>query len=139
MTILDMERLNAIDTDAVLRQKPYPYLPAHALITDEGYSRLRRSLPPRERFSTVFGRRRRYGQAPHDRYVLQYRPWQSYPEPWETLIDELKGESYRRFVVRLLGHDKFMLALHAERLLSVATLRRAVEIRLPHLLSQHRR
>lgn len=112
MTIMDMERLEAVDTNAVRQQKPYPYLPAKALITDEGYARLRKSLPPRERFSGVFGKRRPHGQAHHDRYVLQYKPWETYSESWDEFISELKGDTYRQFIARLLGHDKFMLHFH---------------------------
>src|SRR5262245_3888601 len=110
--LLDLQRLAAVDVEAVRRQKPYPFLHAERLLTDDGYDRLRRALPDQSRFSAVFGRRRPHGQQYHDRYSLQYRRWQSYPEPWPEMIGAIEGETYRRFVQRVIGHSDFVLHYH---------------------------
>jgi hypothetical protein len=110
--LLDLQRIAAVDAEAVRRKKPYPFLHAERLLSDEGYDRLRRALPDPSRFSAIFGRRRPHGQQYHDRYALQYRRWQSYPEPWPALIAEFEGDTYRRFVQRLVGRDDFVLHYH---------------------------
>jgi 2OG-Fe(II) oxygenase superfamily len=112
MTYLDNQHLVAVDADAVRRQEPFPWLHMDGLLTPDAYVRLRGALPELSRFSAVFGRRRPNGQASHDRYVLQYRPWLSLPEPWHRFIAELKSDSYRQFIRRLLGHDRFVLHFH---------------------------
>jgi hypothetical protein len=109
---LDHRQLESVDAEAFRRETPFPWLQATKLLTDEAYIRLRGALPDPSCFSAVFGRRRPHGQASHDRYVLQYRPWLVLPEAWQAFIAELKGESYRDFVRRLLGHDSFILHFH---------------------------
>jgi 2OG-Fe(II) oxygenase superfamily len=110
--LLDRRRLEAVDAEVFRRQTPFPWLQVTRLLTDEAHFRLRQALPDPSRFSAVFGRRRPYGQVSHDRYVLQYRPGLPLPEPWRAFVAELKGETYRRFVRRLLGHDSFILHFH---------------------------
>ena len=110
--LLDHRRLESVDVEAFRQQQPYPWLHAEQLLTAEAYITLRQALPDLSRFSAVFGRRRPHGQAYHDRYALQYRPWQSYPRPWQELIAELQGDAYRRFVQRLVGEDGFVLHFH---------------------------
>lgn len=112
MTLIDADQLRAIDADDVLARKPFPFLHAEKLVTDDAYRELRDTLPPKEMFSPVFGRRRPGGQKPHDKYVLQYKRDREYPEPWMKLIDELKHGPYQDFIARLLGHDKFLLHFH---------------------------
>jgi len=109
---LDQERLDAVDADAFQSRRPFPWLSAQGLLNDDAYALLRRNLPERERFSAVFGGRRRYGQQSHDRYVLEYRPDLQLPEPWRAFIDELEGPVYRRFLQRLTGRDRFLLHFH---------------------------
>ena len=58
MPLLDAEKFRAIDTDAVTRKEPFPFIHAEKLITDEGYETLRAALPPKDMFKPVFGRRR---------------------------------------------------------------------------------
>lgn len=109
---LDQEQLDAVDASAFRSRRPFPWLSAEGLLSDDAYTELRQNLPETERFSEVFGGRRRYGQQSHDRYVLEYRRDLSLPEPWRAFIDELSGPVYRRFLQRLTGHDRFLLHFH---------------------------
>jgi hypothetical protein len=43
------------------------------------------------------------GQAPRDRYALEYHLDTPVPEPWHEFIAELRGKRYRRALGRLLG------------------------------------
>ena len=65
-----------------------------------------------KQFKRIYGKRRPGGQKPHDRYALQYKPWNDYPGPWRQLIEDLNGPVYRKFVRDVVGHDKFLLHYH---------------------------
>ena len=112
VTFLDTGVLNAIDTKAFQAIKPFPFLEVQGLLTRDGHQALIRDLPDPRSFSRVFGRRRRHGQKSHDRFVLQYQRLKPIPELWRDFIRELRGEPYRRFVTRILGHDAFVLHFH---------------------------
>lgn len=112
MSYLDLQCLQQLDAAAFRATRPYPWLSAERLLTETGYRKLHENLPEVARFKSSFGRRRRYGQASHDRYVLEYRASLPLPEPWREFIAELKGSAYRAFIARLLGHDRFRLHFH---------------------------
>ena len=112
MTILDADKLAALDPAEVRDRKPFPWLHVEKLITDQGYRRLLDSLPDKSEFDRIYGKRRPGGQKPHNRYALQYKPWKSYPEPWAELIAELNGPLYKNFVANVVGHNKFLLHCH---------------------------
>lgn len=111
-TLLDIEKLNGLDTDEIRARKPFPWLHLEKLITDDGYQTLQDAMPDPESYSRVFGRRRPGRQKPHDRFALQYKRWKSYPEPWQAFIKQLYGPEYRKFVSEMIGRDDFLLHCH---------------------------
>lgn len=112
MPYLDTQKMASISAEAFQNNSPFAWSSFDALIRDDGYDELREALPPIERFTPVFGRRRKHGQQSHDRYVLEHTAWLDLPEPWRQFVKELKSDSYRDFVARLLGRDDFLLHFH---------------------------
>lgn len=104
--------LSAIDAKTFQATKPFPFLDIEGILTRDGHQALIRDLPDPTTFSQVFGRRRRYGQRSHDRFVLQYHPLKSIPELWRDFIAELRGQAYRQFVTDMLGRSDFILHFH---------------------------
>ena len=58
------------------------------------------------------GKERRAGQAPHDRYSLEYTPGMPVPKPWQDFITELCSDGYRQEIQRLLGARKVEFRFH---------------------------
>jgi 2OG-Fe(II) oxygenase superfamily len=112
ITFLNTNALDAINAQEFQAIKPFPFLEIKDILTRDGHQALIRGLPDPTTFSQVFGRRRRYGQRSHDRFVLQYHPLKAIPELWRDFIRELNGEPYRQFAARLLGRDDFLLHCH---------------------------
>lgn len=112
MSYLDFERLDKIDPSSFRTQKPYPWINPGGLLTDEGYRRLRKTLPDVSQLNPVFGARRLHGQPSHDRYTLEYSDDLDIADAWKEFADELKGQDYRGFLGRLLGSNAFDLNLH---------------------------
>lgn len=112
MAYLDYERLESIDPKAFRAETPYPWINPEGLLTDDGYRRLRETLPDVSMFTPVFGKKRQHGQKSHDRYALEYSPDLDIALPWKEFIQELKGERYRRFIGRLYDAPKFDLNFH---------------------------
>jgi hypothetical protein len=104
--------LEKVDPQAFHSIKPFPFLEIDGILTRDGHQALLRDLPDPRDFARVFGRKRRYGQRSHDRFVLQYHPLRSIPELWRDFIAELRSPAYRRFVAGLLGRDDFILHFH---------------------------
>ena len=71
-------------------------------------------MPELSRFRAFFGKQRKHGQASHDRYVLDYEDGMDLPAPWDQFIAELRSETYRKFVCRMLGvsHVRFRFHWH---------------------------
>jgi hypothetical protein len=99
---LDTERLDALDASAFWSSKPYPWANPSHLLTREGYVELLANLPGLELFDQTFGKRRKAGQAPHDRYSLEYDEALALPAPWRDFIAELRSDRYREPIRRLL-------------------------------------
>lgn len=112
MAYIDPKRLAGVDAEAFKNQPPYPWGCFEALVSEDGYRQLHADLPKVEQMKASFGRRRRYGQASHDRYVLEWSESLPLPESWRTFIAELQGPTYRDFIARMLGHDRFGLHFH---------------------------
>jgi len=112
LAFLNTGVLNEIDPHAFQATEPFPFLEIDGILTRDGHQALIRDLPDPTMFSQVFGRRRRYGQRSHDRFVLQYHPLKGIPELWRDFIRELHGAPYRQFAVGLLGRDDFILHFH---------------------------
>jgi hypothetical protein len=112
MQYLDQAALGAVDAAAFARMYPFPFLEIDGLLTRTAHHALTHDLPDPASYAHSFGRRRRYGQQSHDRFVLQYHPLRTIPESWRDFIAELKSPAYRGFVAKLLGRDDFVLHFH---------------------------
>ncbi len=108
MQFLNLKALEDISAEAFKNCLPYPWTHIESSLTDEGFHRLRESLPAVESgFSRNVGVKRSHGQAPHDRYLLHYRAGVEVAEPWRQFIAELRGPEYARFLRRMLGDHNF--------------------------------
>lgn len=114
MRYLDLSRLAAIDPADFAHVRPYPWKGIADQITPAGYRELLANMPPLELFERKFGYRRRAGQAPHDRYSLEYTPDTPVPEPWQEFIAELRSEDYRKQIMRIFrcGRPTFRFHWH---------------------------
>jgi hypothetical protein len=101
--ILDFDKLEGVATDRFRAAKPYPFLNPEALVRPEAWERLEAELPDRGLFERRFGKQRRAGQAPHDRYSLEYTDDLPVSATWRRFIEELRGERYRRNICRLFA------------------------------------
>ena len=112
MKYLDIEKLRSLSCEEFLSIKPYPYYNAHGVLTEPGFQDLLHNMPPLESFGEIFGKERRAGQMPHDRYSLEYTPDTKVPAPWEEFLGELCSDDYRREITRLLGAKKVEFRFH---------------------------
>ncbi|MFT4613480.1 MAG: Rps23 Pro-64 3,4-dihydroxylase Tpa1-like proline 4-hydroxylase [Bacteroidia bacterium] len=110
MNHIDFEKLRALTREEFLAAKPY-----HSnagMLTDQGFQDLLENMPALELFEQKFGYKRRAGQAPHDRYSLDYAPGMDVAKPWQEFLAELRSDSYRGEVERLLGARKAEFRFH---------------------------
>ena len=105
MEYLNQSAINGILPEMFHHQFPYPWVNIQNTLTPEGFERLRETLPEVGQFERQVGRKRAYGQGPHDRYLLHYLPGISLEEPWREFITELNGETYRSFLGRMFGAE----------------------------------
>jgi len=109
MEYLNRERLNNLSPDSFKNRQPYPWTEIENILTPEGYECLRANLPSLEAgFHRLVGVQRGYGQAPHDRYLLHFRPGVPVAQPWLEFLEELRGPEYQGFLRRMLGNHKFI-------------------------------
>jgi len=104
---LDLACMKGIDTDTFRATDPFPWVNPQGFLTPKGYEHLLANMPNIEQFTPVFGTQRKFGQGNCDRYGLHYADGMDLPTPWQAFIDELKGDDYRSFVSRILGHGNF--------------------------------
>jgi hypothetical protein len=109
---IDFERLEAIDLDAFRRVRPFPWVNPEGVLHEDAYRRLLGNMPDIALFHHNFGKERRAGQAPHDRYSLEYVPGLPVPQPWEAFIGELRSDRYRKAIARLLGGRRIEFRFH---------------------------
>ena len=112
MKYLDLERLSKIDPASFRAQKPYPWINPGGLLTEDGYRRLRETLPDVSQLNPVFGRHRMHGQQSHDRLSLEYTDELDVDEPWKEFTLELRSKEYRAFVARMFGVTSSDLNFH---------------------------
>ncbi len=108
---LNRQSLESIAAPGFQSQQPYPWIDIQNPLTRDGYQSLRETMPDLSCFDQQVGIKRGYGQAPHDRYLLHYRPGLDLAEPWKQFIAELQGEVYQSFLRRLLGPRTFIPTL----------------------------
>ncbi len=109
MEYLNWKALDAIDPARFRGADPFPWVNPAGALTEEGRSALLAEMPDHGLFTPTFGMERAYGQKPHDRFELRYRPDLALPEAWREFIAELSGKRYRRFVGRLFGRKDLSL------------------------------
>ncbi len=112
MKYLNIDKLRKLDRGDFLAIRPYPYYNTEGVLTESGFRELVDNMPPLEMFEHKFGYERRAGQAPHDRYSLEYAPGMSVPRPWQDFIAELCSDDYRHEIERLLGAKKAEFRFH---------------------------
>lgn len=112
MNYLDIDKLRNLGLEDFLAVKPYPYFNSAGVLTESGFQDLLANMPPLEMFEQKFGYERRAGQAPHDRYSLEYTPDMPVPKPWKEFIGELCSDVYRSEIERLLSARKAEFRFH---------------------------
>jgi len=112
MRYLDFDQLDAISTTAFRGRKPFPFITTEDLLTPEGFDALRETLPDVSLFESRFGETRKGGQAPHNRYSLEYTDEVAVAPAWREFIAELRGERYRGAMRRLLGGPRIEFRFH---------------------------
>ena len=112
MQYLDIDRFEAVDPASFQDQKPFPWLNPKDLVPRAAWDELERNLPPLELFEKRYGEARQGGQAPHDRYSLEYHGQPEVPQAWHDFIGELCGARYRNVVQRLLGARRVEFRFH---------------------------
>lgn len=108
MRYLNYACLAAVGRRDFETRQPYPWVAVEDSLTPEGFESLRQSLPDISSFDRQVGVKRAYGQAPHDRCLLHYRPGLDLAAPWKEFIAELQGGEYQSFLRRMLGPHKFI-------------------------------
>ena len=103
MDYLNRACLEAVSPEAFRATQPYPWTNLENSLTPEGYEALRASLPDTSQAEMQVGKKRSYGQAPHDRFLLHYRPGVSVAPAWQEFLAELQGPVYQDFLRRVLG------------------------------------
>lgn len=112
MKYLAIDKLRELSREDFLAIEPYPYYNTRGVLTDAGFQELLQNMPALDMFEQKFGYERRAGQAPHDRYSLEYTPGMDVPGPWKAFIDELCSDAYRHEIARLLGAGKVEFRFH---------------------------
>jgi len=109
---LDFDKLETISRDSFEVTKPYPYANVQGLLTDDGFQALLDNMPELSSFESSAGKKRRAGQAPHDRFSLEYTASTQMPDPWREFINELCSDRYRSNIARLFGAGKIEFRFH---------------------------
>jgi len=112
LRFLDPARLAAVDPDAFRARQPFPWAGPEGLLRPDAWEVLHAALPDASLFQPIFGKPRRFGQRPHDRYVLEWSPDLPLPEVWRAFVGELRGPEYRGWLARRLGRRAFALRFH---------------------------
>jgi hypothetical protein len=112
MGFLDVDKLHSLDPAEFRAAYPYPSVNPRGLITDAGFARLTADMPALSQFEKRFGYQRRAGQAPHDRYSLEFVTGLETPDPWLEFIDELRGDGYREGLRRLFDCGPLQFRFH---------------------------
>ena len=103
MSYLNYANLDQVSAADFQAQKPYPWVRVQDTLTDEGWTKLRETLPEIKDFQIMVGVKRSYGQAPHNRGILHYLDGMDVAGPWKEFIAELHGPAYDAFLRRNLG------------------------------------
>ncbi|MBK6512432.1 MAG: hypothetical protein IPG06_25320 [Haliea sp.] len=112
MKYLDIEKLRSLSLADFRATRPFPYYNDEGVLKESGFQDLLANMPPLEMFDQRIGEERRAGQAPHDRYSLEYTPDMPVPKPWQEFIAELCSDAYRKEIERLFEAKKVEFRFH---------------------------
>ncbi|MCP3984638.1 MAG: hypothetical protein GY723_09610 [bacterium] len=110
-SLLDLESLEATPPRSFRRTRPFPWWAGPAL-RPEAWQALYERMPDPDQLEALFGKQRRFGQASHDRYVLEYRPDLPVHPIWHQLVEEIEGPAYQRFLAQRLGRRRLRMLYH---------------------------
>ncbi|MHA7839875.1 MAG: 2OG-Fe(II) oxygenase [bacterium] len=111
-SFFDFDRFDAIDAEVFSAQKPFPFVNPSHLLRPGAWEALQSELPPIGSFEAKFGKKRTGGQAPHDRYSLEYAEDLELSPSWKSFLAELRSDRYRRSICRLLGVKDVRFRFH---------------------------
>lgn len=106
---LNNDLLQSIDSKNFSIQLPFPNINPTGMIIEKRFAELSQSMPDLTLFKPTFGRARKYGQTPHDRYTLKYQAGLPLSAPWQTFLAELNGKEYKSFLQRMFKKTFFSL------------------------------
>jgi len=109
---LNSEILSELSAKTFQSAIPFPWANPPCFIRSERFLELAASLPAHSSFRPFFGKKRKHGQASHDRYVLDYEDGIELAPAWQAFITELKSTEYRSFVARLLDVPEVSFRFH---------------------------
>jgi hypothetical protein len=112
MKYLDSKTIANIEADAFRNRQPFPWVNPQGFLTEDGYRELLETMPDLDSMTPSFGVQRKHGQKSHERYLLEYTDKLELPLAWQTFIEELKGDEYRRLVRELFGSPHIRLRFH---------------------------
>ena len=107
MTYINYSVLEAIDGASFRETKPFPWVNPQGALAEDAYKTLTSNFPDLSLFTKTAGMERGYGQKPHDRYELKYKPGLSVGKKWQSFVDEIFGERYQKEMARILGTSQF--------------------------------
>jgi hypothetical protein len=112
MKYLDFDLLESLDAKAFQQTRPYPFVNPEGALTPEGYQRLIDTLPGTEVMQPFFNVKRKHGQQPHDRWVLEYSDRAVLSDDWKAFIEELRSDRYVRWIRGMFGRGSLWLNFH---------------------------
>ena len=103
MQYLNQGAIDGVSPEVFQKRQPFPWTNINGTLNTEGFHLLCKTLPDASLFDRKVGIKRAYGQGPHDRAILHYRPGMELTQPWKEFLAELHGETYQLFLRRMLG------------------------------------
>jgi hypothetical protein len=112
VSYLNYELLESFDPKQFQVMSPYPHLNPEGALYEDAYRRLLASMPSTDVMQPSFGVKRKHGQDPHDRFVLEYSRRAVLPDEWQAFVDELRSARYGRWIRRMFGRQGLWLNFH---------------------------
>jgi len=112
MHYLNNQILSGFSEKAFRTTQPYPWSAIDECIHADKYQELIDTLPSKEIFKQVFGKKRKFGQMSHDRLALDYHPDLPISDSWHAFVNELKSDEYCDFIYRIAGSKNIELDFH---------------------------
>lgn len=112
LSYLDYGVLESFDPREFQHTSPYPFLNPVGVVREEAFRRLVATLPDTSIMQPSFNVARKHGQAPHDRWALEYDDRLPVSEEWKAFVSELRGRRYRSWLKDMLGRHTLRLSFH---------------------------